>query len=81
MHTDLSQHLHSEKCNELIRLLQECHNEHPFRKFVGYCNSLDHQMTKCLKEERLARRQRNFEKSKEMKEKLRRLLREDKNLD
>lgn len=34
-------------------------------------------MTRCLKEERLARRQRNFEKSKEIKEKLRKLTQEE----
>ncbi|KAK9702808.1 Cytochrome c oxidase biogenesis protein Cmc1 like [Popillia japonica] len=58
-------------------MLQECHNEHPFRKFIGICNSIDTQMTRCLKEERLARRQRNFEKSKEIKEKLRKLTQEE----
>lgn len=79
MHTDLSKHLHSERCNDLINLLQECHNNHPILKFVGSCNSLDYQMVRCLKEERLARRQRNIEKSKETKEKLRKLLRDDKN--
>lgn len=82
MHTDLSRHLHTEKCNELIRLLHECRNEHPLRKFVGFCNSLDHQMTKCLKEERLERRRRNMEKSKETKAKLRKLsLRNENNMD
>lgn len=70
MHTDLSAHLHSSECNVLINLLQQCRNEHPFLKFGGYCNSLDFQVNKCLKQERLARRQRNFEKSKEMKSKV-----------
>ncbi|KAJ8959153.1 hypothetical protein NQ318_022414 [Aromia moschata] len=69
MPTDLSPNLHTEKCNELIELLKQCRSDHPFRKFFGICNSAYHQMTKCLKEERLARRARNFEKSIEMKRK------------
>lgn len=68
MHTDLAAHLHSDECNQLIQLLQNCHSEHPFRKFFGYCNHEDTQMLKCLKQERIARRTQNRIKSEEMKQ-------------
>ncbi|KAJ8983543.1 hypothetical protein NQ317_006588 [Molorchus minor] len=71
MHTDLSPHLHTEKCNELVEMLRQCHVDHPIGKFFGFCNSFDHQMTKCMKAERLARRAKNIEKSNDMKRKLR----------
>ncbi|XP_072397812.1 COX assembly mitochondrial protein 2 homolog [Diabrotica undecimpunctata] len=71
MHTDLSAHLHTESCNRIIELLKKCHAEYPFRKFFGKCNSENSLMNACLKQERLARRDRNMEKSKEMKRKLR----------
>lgn len=67
MHTDLSAHLHSNHCNELIQLLHKCHDENPFKKFFGYCNQEDAEMLRCLKQERIARRAQNRIKSEEMK--------------
>ncbi|KAG5863383.1 hypothetical protein JTB14_017018 [Gonioctena quinquepunctata] len=77
MHTDLSPHLHTQQCNELIKLLQDCHRDHAFRKFFGICNSIDRQMTKCIRGERVAKRARNLEKSRETKNKVSQLLRQD----
>lgn len=42
--------------------------QHPFRKFFGYCNQENREMAKCLKEERLERRRRNYEESLKRKE-------------
>jgi COX assembly protein 2 len=63
MHTDLSKHLHTPECNELIDALQKCHVEQPFKKFLGACNEINSAMLRCLKEERLEKRRANFEKS------------------
>ncbi|KAL1492886.1 hypothetical protein ABEB36_011060 [Hypothenemus hampei] len=76
MHTDLSPHLHTDKCNDLIRLFRECRIDHPLTKFVGKCDHEYIQMTRCLKQERINKRQRSIEMSKVHKKELHQRLRE-----
>ncbi|KAM8705213.1 hypothetical protein ACLKA7_009638 [Drosophila subpalustris] len=65
MHTDLSAHLHTPACNKLIEELKACHENHGFAKFIGICNSIDDQVVKCLKSERIARSAANRAKARE----------------
>jgi len=51
MHSSLSPHLHTPECNELIALLENCHKEHYFRKFMGYCNEQNTRVLQCMKQE------------------------------
>lgn len=63
MHPDLSPSNHSPECNLLIDALKNCHQQHKFRKFVGFCNEANDAMLKCLKQEREQRRKQNADKS------------------
>ncbi|XP_064456244.1 COX assembly mitochondrial protein 2 homolog [Ornithodoros turicata] len=63
MHVDLSEHLHTDECNILIRELMKCHEEQKFGKIFGACNSINTKMLKCLKEERLRKQRANYERS------------------
>ncbi|KAK4008288.1 hypothetical protein OUZ56_013432 [Daphnia magna] len=77
MHSNLSPHLHSPECNELIRLLLACHKENPVGRFVGFCNKQDALMVACLKREREINRSLNAEKSKLKREEVQRRLQEN----
>jgi COX assembly protein 2 len=70
MHPDLSTHLHTPECNELLAELHRCHKENPVMKFVGWCTEIDTQLGKCLDKERIEKRKKNQEKSRFFQERL-----------
>lgn len=70
MHPDLSSNLHTEECNVLIRALQKCHSDNPFKKYVGHCNTANEAVNQCLKREREAKRLENKAKTLEKRKKM-----------
>ncbi|XP_077294119.1 COX assembly mitochondrial protein 2 homolog [Arctopsyche grandis] len=74
MHTDLSAHLHTDECNDIIQQFLYCNSHYTFQRFLGKCSYLDTQVTKCQKKERLQRREHNRQQAvKEQAERLKRM--------
>lgn len=61
MHTPLDPHLHTPKCNEIIKKLIECQQKHgKWRQFLFHdCDEIDTLMRKCTRQERLDRTKEN----------------------
>ncbi|KAL0111256.1 hypothetical protein PUN28_012863 [Cardiocondyla obscurior] len=47
---------HNVACNEIFYRFQDCKNEHPYRRFLGYCEHIQREMIKCMREQREIRR-------------------------
>jgi COX assembly protein 2 len=77
MHPSLAPHLHSQKCQEIIRELEKCHKDHPLRKFLGSCNQLKRSLNECLKGEVAQRRKENYAVAQERKRKYQELSKEE----
>jgi len=77
MHSSLAPHLHTPQCREIIRQLESCHRDHPFRKYFGTCNPLKRALDECLRQERAQRRKENYAVALETKRKYKELLKEE----
>lgn len=62
---------------QIIEEFQKCHVEHPIAKFFGECTELKIKLDRCFRAEKAVKRKANFEKSKELKEQLRVLRKEN----
>lgn len=62
---------HNIACNDFFMKYQDCQYEHPFRKFLGYCNDLEKQMRLCIKEQRQINREKNSQIAKRRRDQIR----------
>jgi len=52
-------------CQEAIKNLQNCHEEHVLGKFVGKCNQFKADLDACFRLEKEAKRSANMKKARE----------------
>ena len=80
MHTPLDPHLHTAKCNEIIKKLIECQQKHgKWRQFLFHdCDDIDYQMRMCTKQERIDRTKQNVDAARVRNEKVKEKLRQQK---
>lgn len=48
---------------QVIAELFQCHDDHPFKKFLGHCNDKKAALDRCLKEEKKAMRKNVYKES------------------
>ncbi|KAL4221176.1 Respiratory chain complex assembly or maintenance protein [Mactra antiquata] len=54
--SNLSPHLHTEKCNDLVTKYTQCVEKHPVGKFLNECSHYEKAIRQCFKEEKLIKR-------------------------
>lgn len=63
MHPNLAPHLHGEECRKIINLLNQCHADNPYRKFLGACNDFKRALNRCLQKEYEVKQKQNYQDS------------------
>ncbi|GJN93564.1 hypothetical protein Rhopal_006621-T1 [Rhodotorula paludigena] len=64
MHPPLADHQQT-TCVEVMKSLKLCHDNYPWLKFAGACNTEKHNLNLCLRGERVERTQKNAQAAKE----------------
>lgn len=55
------------RCQKIVDLLLQCHEENPYAKYWGACNDPKIALDKCLRQEKEDRRKANAEKARKSK--------------
>ena len=77
MHPNLSLHLHSQECKEVIEALQKCHSDHPYKKFLGACNDFKRALDSCLYKEYKQQQRQNLQQSIALKKRYQQMNKDD----
>ena len=53
------------QCEDIVKLLVECHEKHSVAKFWGKCNEIKSELDHCFMQEKIKRRDANLKKARE----------------